>query len=110
MSDMVVGKLNAAQFWEWREIIEEMLHSKTKAELMLTKHRLMEKALELEALRSQMFKSKVNDAGAAYKACEARYNSYKEKLEAELGISLNDKVIDELTFEVKEAPKSNDGK
>lgn len=104
MEDLVVGNLNGAQYWQWRELIEEMHHAKTKADLCLVKHRLMEKCNELESLRTQIFKTQVNLANSAYQEAQKSYTEFKTKLETELGINLNDKVIDELTFEVKEAP------
>lgn len=102
----VIGTMTPAQFWEWRESVEELMHSKTKAELMVCKHRLMEKTIEVEALRTSIFKQTVKAHQDASLEAGKRYDTLRAKLETDLGFTLTDKVIDELTFEVRNAPKT----
>lgn len=105
--ERVVGALTPAQYWEWRESIEEMFHAKTKAELSACKLSLMEKDIEISKLRSIIYKETVKAHGKLREDSAKRYEMLRARLEGELGYSLADKVIDELTFEVKEEPKTD---
>jgi len=97
-------KLTGSQYWEWRTTIEEMNHSETKYNLIHTKACLMEKEIEIQKLKLMLFKQSIKNASEAYQNSKKEYDRFKSSLEKELGISLNDKLIDEVTFEVKELP------
>lgn len=101
-------KLTAAQYWEWRTTISEMEIARQKALLADANLKLLHKEAEMLAVRSQLFvRTSHNDARLAYEAAQAEYQRFKKVLEDSLGMSLSNKIIDEVTFEVKDPPETN---
>lgn len=94
--------LTAAQYWEWRNAITEMWLEKAKLEQKEQDVKLMQKDIEILQLKAKLFSGTVVAAHTkvADKAKES-YFELKKKLETALGQSLDGKVIDDLTFEIK---------
>jgi hypothetical protein len=101
-------KLSHAQFYEWRLKIEEMQHAKVQSELLLQKMRGMEKDIEIQTLRLNIYKNSVKAAQELSKLKIDEYQVHRDKLEKELGVSLKNVTIDEVTFEIREL-ENNEG-
>lgn len=107
--------LKAEEYWEWRTTISEMNNCKEKFLRTQTELKVLHKEAEILAVRSQLFqKSRLEGAKLEYENSQAEYERFKKVLEERLGTSLNNKVIDDVTFEVRDLPEtttpSEDGK
>ena len=96
-----IGVLTKEQFYRWRFSIEEMRHAETEVKLVQKSHSLMEAQLEIAALRTSIHKAQVTAKFENFEIAKKQYASEKELLEKELGYSLNDTIINEITLEVK---------
>lgn len=102
------NSLTPEEYWEWRTTIAEMVSAqneylKTKLELVI-----MEKDAELLRARAQVFAlSKVEKAKTKFDSGREEYSRFKTSLEEKIGQSLNDKIINDVNFEISEAPKQN---
>ena len=97
-----VDKLSPGQYWEWRCTIEEMQHAKTRLEQKRMIQTLMEKEIEIQKLRSMVYKEQVKIEEDKHKTAVAEYDKFKAQLEQSLGRSLNNTAIDDITYEVKD--------
>ena len=95
-------KLTPAQYWMWRLTIEEMEHAKTKEKVFRQGLALQLKENENSQLKYGIKTFKLESVTAQTKAAKKEYDNFTASLETELGISLKGKIIDEITFEVKE--------
>ena len=95
-----VDKLSPGQYWEWRCTIEEMQHAKTRLEQKKMIQTLMEKEIEIQKLRSMVYKDQVKAEEEKHKSSVAEYEKFKAQLEKDLGRSLNNTSIDDITYEV----------
>lgn len=96
------NKLSKAQYWEWRTTIEEMAHAKSKLDNKRLMYSLMDKDIEILRLKLHIYKEQVELAEKHNGDCKKEYDRCREQLEKDLGRSLKDVVIDDLTFEIKE--------
>lgn len=97
-----VKKLSGEQFWKWSSSIEAMHHAETRLKCMQLMLNNMERELEIQKLRSVIFKAQqVKSAEEGVQLKKQHYEELKVEFEKELGMSLNGCVIDEVTFEVK---------
>jgi uncharacterized protein YjaG (DUF416 family) len=98
-------KLNELQYYKWRLSIEKMQHAETKKKL--SENKLRQKELEVQnlTLRTNIFRGVVSQMEEEISVFRREYDTIKEEIEKELGVSLNEKIIDEITFEVKELPE-----
>ncbi|MEO5348882.1 MAG: hypothetical protein H7836_04475 [Magnetococcus sp. YQC-3] len=102
-------KLTAAEYWEWRTTIAEMQKGDVKLQHVNAEAQVLRKEAEIVGMRYQLFqKVQVQNAKDQSKLLKEEYDSMKKRLEDRLGFSLNNKMIDEITFEVKDLPDSND--
>jgi hypothetical protein len=97
--------LSPAQYWEWRTTIMELEIAKEKTKSAQLEYKLLQKDAENLSIRTQLFlrtrmEAVKDEAGKA----KAEYERFKQVLEEDLGQSLNNKVIDDVTFEVRELP------
>lgn len=104
-------KLTPAEYWEWRTTIAEIRIMEARCKCSELEFKLLCKEAEILSVRTQLYKrTQIEAAKEKLDAATAEYVRIKEALEVRLGTSLNGKVIDEVTFEVKvlpdEAPKS----
>ncbi len=100
--------LSPVEYWEWRTTIQELETEKQRflnAELLF---KLMQKESEIHAVRQQLFqRTRMDAAKAALQGAHSEYERFKGVLEKSLGQSLNNKVIDDITFEIREVPDEN---
>jgi hypothetical protein len=100
--------LTAAQYWEWRTTISEMNVAQEKFKTSQLEVKLLQKEAENLAVRTQLLiSSRVRDAKEAFEASRVEYERFKKFLEEATGTSLNNKVIDDITFEIKDIPDEN---
>jgi hypothetical protein len=102
----VKNKLTPAQYWEWRTTISELDVKKEKLESTKLQLQLLQKESELSAVKIQLFlKTRMELASNAVKDAQTEYDRFKGVLEKCVGQTLSNKIIDEITFEIKEVPK-----
>lgn len=100
--------LTAAQYWEWRTTICDVELASQKLVQSELELKLLFKETELLAVKSQLHKvMRVENLRAKHTEAIAEYQRYKKVLEDSLGVSLSNKIIDEITFEVKDLPSEN---
>lgn len=100
-------KIKADQYWEWRTTVEEMGHSETKLKLVRMSHALMEKEIENQRLKSAMYKAQIKAHEEQHNLAKKNYEELKLRIEKKIGQSLNNCVIDDVTFEVKSLDEYN---
>jgi len=93
-------KLTKAQYWEWRCTIEEMKTAELNKGREILSIKLMEKDLELQQLKLMNQKRNLGKVTNAVVDAKKEYERFKEMLEEKLKISLKDKSIDPVTFEI----------
>lgn len=99
-------RVKPEMYWEWRTTIEEMDHAKTKFNLCKANAELLRRETENAALRHQLhLKTKIVESESLVDAAKKEYDNMKCKIEKDLGFSLENKMIDDLTYEVKDIPK-----
>jgi len=97
--------LSPAEYWEWRTTIADMEIAKQKLANMELTYKLLQKESEIHAVRQQLFlRTRMEAARDALKSAHSEYERYKGVLEKSLGQSLNKKIIDDITFEVRDLP------
>lgn len=92
-------KLKASQYWEWRTSIVEMEMADKNLKFAQLQHECMLKDLEIARLRAAIFKTTTQTLEDKKNLAKEEYEKYKTKLEASLGMSLSNCVINE-NFEV----------
>jgi outer membrane protein TolC len=97
--------LTAAEYWEWRQTISDIEIAKLKLANQTSQLKLMQKEVDLLQARILIFqKTSVKDAEIKVDETKKEYERYKLDLETKLNLSLNNKLIDDVTFEVKDLP------
>lgn len=95
-------KLTAAQYWEWRNSITTLWLKQKELAIADYKLSLLLKDIQLLDLTAKLHKaSVVKIANDELGQAQSDYNIIKERLEKYLGQSLNGKVIDDITYEIK---------
>lgn len=101
-------KLTAEEYWEWMTSIERMGRKKAEVVASELEAKMMTLEYQNKAMQIQLHnKTRLEAAKRAVENSVGEYKTLKEKIEGRLGVSLNDKAIDEFTFEVKEIPTNN---
>jgi formate dehydrogenase maturation protein FdhE len=101
-----IKKLSPEHYWEWRTTITEMELAQSKQRECEMAHKLLGKNAEMESLRFQLYaKTGLELAKQKSKESIEEYNRYKKTLEEKYNVSLNEKVIDDFTYEIKDLPK-----
>jgi hypothetical protein len=96
----VIGKLEAAEYWNWRFLIAEMQHEETKAKLKSQVLSGMEKDLEIAKLKTFIYKKSIQDAQDKVKEAQLSYHEFKAQLEEKYGFSFNNTTINDITLEI----------
>jgi hypothetical protein len=100
--------LSPGQYWEWRTTISEVEIAKEKQKNVALEHKILMRDSENLHLRTQLFiKTKVEQVNKKVEAAQAEYDRFKAMLETELGTSLSNKLIDDITFEIRDLPETN---
>lgn len=97
-------RLSDAQYWKWRLTIEEMQHAASIRDLRNIECKYKELELQNGQLQLIAMRAKHLEQVKAVEASKAEYDLVKKEIEAQLGISLNQCVIDDQTWEVKKLP------
>lgn len=98
-------KLTWAQYWEWRTTIAEMNTAKSQVETSEAQFQLLCKDAEMMRVRAELFaRVSIDGAKSVYDEAQKEYVRFKKVLEDSLGTSLNGKLIDETTLEIKDLP------
>jgi len=103
---VVRDHLKPGEYWEWRLCLEEKAHALTALELSVKKNIILEKDLEIQKLRLSSYKNIVKSKREVYNAKNAELDSFKERIEASIGQSLEDKIIKE-DFSIMEIVKED---
>lgn len=97
--------LSPVEYWEWRTTISDMEVAKQKLVNAELQFKLLSKESEIHAVRQQLFlRTRMEAAKDALKSAHSEYERYKGVLEKSLGQSLSNKVIDDITFEIRDLP------
>lgn len=97
--------LTPAEYWEWRTTIAELNCEKQNYYKTEMEFKLLQKDAEIHAVRMQLFqRTRMDAAKDALRNMQTEYERFTGVLEKSLGQSLKNKVIDDVTFEVKELP------
>jgi DNA-binding XRE family transcriptional regulator len=94
--------LTSEEYWKWRSLIEELTHNKTKLLLEQKRYDIMGLQIQIEKMKQEMFREKINLAKATYARSERDYGEYKIELEKKLGRSLNNCAIDDITYKISD--------
>lgn len=99
------AKLTSEQYWNWRASVAELQTAKANYRASEFETRCLQLEAEIAQLKARIgLKIKLAEASAQIELHKEEYKRFKEKLEVEIGTSLSDKVIDDVTFEVKDLP------
>lgn len=98
-------KLTAAQYWEWRNVCTELWLANNKVKLEEASAQVLRKDVEIANMRVSLHLAKVQSAKEESLNASNSYRKIKDVLEEQLGVSLNNKLIDDVTYEVKDGPK-----
>lgn len=93
--------LKPEQYWYWRYLISDWKRGELEAKIELASNESMAKDIELLRLRQMLHKNKVKNLIETATLLEKNYKDYKDTLEKDLGVTLNNTVIDDVTFEIK---------
>jgi len=98
------------EYWRWRNSITEMWLDEQKVKVAELTMKLMQKEAELHSVKAQIFfHTEVEKRRSALCATRTEYDKLKSVLESKIGESLNGKVIDDFTYEVRD-PSSPDAR
>jgi len=107
-TDFELPRLGNDEYWEWRCTIAEMQCEKHKYLSAEATVKLLQKNVETAEAQVKLFAATaLRAAREGSDAAKSEYFRFKKSLEEKLGTSLDNKVIDDLTFEVKSLPKEN---
>lgn len=105
-SNQEAPKLKPDVYWEWRCTIEELKTSKLNEKRVHLEKELKQKEIEINKLRLALFRETVASARKGVVAAEQEYEKMKQRIEDEIGMSLNGCVIDDISYEVKKLEES----
>lgn len=94
--------LTAGEYWQWRNTITEKWLADAKLNARQLELKVMSREAEMAQMRMQLHRQAVDACVASVEAAKQVYDETKAALEAKLGFSLNGKLIDDVTFEIKE--------
>lgn len=93
--------LSNEQYFHWKYLISEMQKEKNLFSTFLEKVETLKCKERIARLELELFKRNLSDYKQRTENAENRYVEYRGKLSAELGMALDDVVIDESTLEIK---------
>lgn len=99
-------KLTGEEYWEWMSKIEKMGRKKSELAVAEAEQKMLQLEYQNKAMQIQLHnKTRLESAKQSVETSSKEYQELKEKIETRLGISLNDKMINETTLEVLDVPK-----
>lgn len=94
-------KLSPGSYWEYRCTIEELKSAKLNQKRVHLEQEIMNKEIENRKLKLALFKETVKASHRSTDNAEKELEKIKQRLEEELGRSLENCAIDPYTYEVK---------
>lgn len=94
--------IDPASYWEYRCTIEELKSSRLNQKRVHLEQEIMNKEIESRKLKLALFRETVRAASKSVQDAEAELEKIKQRLEKELGRSLENCVIDPITYEVRD--------
>ena len=107
MTEEKSNKLSAGMYWEWRCTIEELKSEKLNEKRVHLERELMTKDIENRKLRLTLFKNVVSNSRAEVAKATKEYEDMKRRIEEQVGHSLDNCVIDDITYEVRNYDERN---
>jgi len=96
-------RLAPHEYWEWRCAISDMGAARKEKDLTEAQLIALRKDIEIASLKARLFELvQVETAKAKLENSTNEYNQNKTKLEMVHQVSLSGKMIDEVTYEIKE--------
>lgn len=88
-------------YWQWRTTIEEVKVAKLDRRRVELEKQTMLQDIEIKQLRLKLFQKVIEKAEQEVISVDAEYKRMREEVEKAVGMSLEDCVISDVTFEVK---------
>lgn len=99
-------KLTAEQYFKWKNSINEMWLNESRQKEKQCRLSMMEKDIEISKLKTLIYTEHIKDMSKIDEA-KNQYQQIKKELEESLGTSLENSVINEVTFEVTKIGEYN---
>lgn len=96
-----VANIEPALYWEWRATIEELNTARVEEKMHMLESKLKQTEIERQKLLLKLFSQQQSSKSNKRKKAEDECKRMKERLEEQIGFSLQDCVIDDVTFEVR---------
>lgn len=95
-------KLEPATYWQWSNAISQLWNKEKALEVERLKADILQKDIDNMILKLALIKAThIKYAVVELNEAKNEYQRLKSKIETELETSLNDKYIDEVTFEIR---------
>lgn len=95
--------LTPAEYWEWRCAIADMQTAKGELKNSESQLIILKKDIEIASLKARLYElNQYENAKAKVEKSVKEYEDNKKRLEQVHQISLSGKMIDEITYEIKE--------
>lgn len=92
----MLGRMTAEQYWEWRTTAAELRCAGMEKDLAKAQSQLLFKDADIMKLKASIHaRSVVMNAEAKHAAAKSEYDSFRSKLEGQLGFSIDGKIVDE---------------
>jgi len=102
MAKKKVKSLSPAEYWEWRCTLEEIKVAQMEQEKVRLEAECLAREVDLARLKLTLKQQKISQQKEEVEKLRKGYDDFREKLEKSLGTTLENKVIDPYTYEVKE--------
>jgi len=94
--------ISSEDYWKWRLTIEEQGHAGTRVKLCQRDVKIKELERSIEVFKFQ-------SANREHDKAKDEYIKIKKEIEGKIGLPLNDVIIDEHTFEVRQIKNMEKG-
>ena len=102
------SKLTPEEYWEWMSSINLMGKRKAEIGQAEAESKAIGLEVQLKTLELKLHsKTRLEGVRNGLQDSIKGYEEIKSRIENRLGFSLNNKIIDEVTLEVKSAPENN---
>ena len=96
----IIGNLTKDQFFKWSFHLEKLKNAKLNLALEMNKLNLQSKDIEILKLKTSLDEAKIKKFEQVLINAEKAYNETKQELEKELGLTLENVAIDDVTLEI----------
>lgn len=94
-------RLSPERYWEWRTTIEELKSAQLNLQRVNLEKDNKSLIIQTKKLEMALFGKTVEKAKSEVEAAKAEYDRFKALIEDETGTDLNNKIIDDVTFEIR---------